>query len=144
MPTPTDSTPQTASAHVEHTSCPPEIIRASAFSVASRERSADDDDDAIERGTVSAVVDTTINDRVDDAMSLIVETTSDSSLKGHDIEDDVVMDSPSPASSSSESKEDQPSPPASQTSSVASASSSSTSSSVSSEFSNVRVCSDYV
>ncbi|OKL60035.1 hypothetical protein UA08_04533 [Talaromyces atroroseus] len=142
MPTPSDNThtpPSTASEEsIAHTTCPPEIIRASAFSVASEERSADDDDDdAIEQGTVSAVVESTLQGRVGDATSLVVETTSDSSLKRRAIEEDTVMDSPSPASTSSESKDDQPSPTASQASSVAP--SSSTSSYLSSEFSNVRL-----
>jgi glucose-induced degradation protein 4 len=145
MPTPSDSTPPLTAVEdsIAHTTCPPEIIRASAFPAASEARSADDDDDdAVEQGTMSAVVESTLHSRVNDATSLVVETTSDSSLKRRDIEEDTVMDSPSPASSSSESKEDQSSPAASQVSAVAP--SSSTSSSLSSEFSNVRVCLIYV
>lgn len=144
MPTPSANTPPpTASAFVEdaiaHTTCPPEIIRESEFSVNSQQRSAGDgDDDAMQHATVSAVVESTLNDPVDDATSLIVETTSESSLKRREIEEeDTVMDSPSPVSSSAESKDDQASTAASQTTSVASTSTSS--SSRSSEFSNVRL-----
>lgn len=142
MPTPSDTTPPTASDLVDdtiaHTTCPPEIIRASAFTIASEERSADRDDDVGEEGTVSAVVESTLGGRADDATSFLGETASDLSLKGREIDEDTIMDSPSPTSSSSDSKEDQSSTPASQTSSISSTTS--TSSSLSYEFSNVRVC----
>jgi hypothetical protein len=148
MPTPSEVTPPlTASALVDdpivHATCPPEIIRASAFSVATEERSVDDGDvDALEEGTVSATVESTaIEARVgDDATSLQIATTPDSSsMKGRESEDDTDMDSPSPANSPSDSKDDSSSSPTSQTSSVTSTSS--TCSSLSHEFSNVRVCS---
>jgi hypothetical protein len=147
MPTPSEVTPPlTASALVDdlivHTTCPPEIIRASAFSVATEERSVNDgDDDALEEGTVSATVESTaIETRVgDDATSLQIATTPDSSsMKGRESEDDTDMDSPSPANSASDTKDESSAgSPTSQTSSVTSTSS--TCSSLSHEFSNVRL-----
>ncbi|EED24158.1 vesicle-mediated transport protein Vid24, putative [Talaromyces stipitatus ATCC 10500] len=142
MPTPSEITPPlTASALVEdpivHTLCPPEIIRASAFSVASEERSlSDGDGNVLEEGTVSATIESTATG--DNATSLMVETARESSsMKGRESEDDTDMDSPSPANSASDGKDDVSSSPTSQTSSVTS--SSSTSSSLSHEFSNVRL-----
>lgn len=146
MPTPSEVTlPLTASALVDdqivHTTCPPEIIRASAFSVATEERSFNDgDDNALEEGTVSATVESTaIEARVgDDVSPLQIATTPDSSsMKGRESEDDTDMDFPSPANSPADSKDDSSSSPTSQTSSVTSTSS--TCSSLSHEFSNVRV-----
>lgn len=154
MPTPSEvSPPLAASALVDdsivHTTCPPEIIiRASAFSVATEERSfVDGGGNALEEGTVSATVESTAPDapdaldgrRVGDATSLSVEIATDSPfMRGRESEDDTDMDSPSPPNSASDSKEDSTGSPASQTSSVSS--SSSTSSSLSHEFSHVRVC----
>lgn len=153
MPTPSEvSSPLSASALVDdsivHTTCPPEIIRASAFSVATEERSfVDGSGNALEEGTVLATVESTASDardaldgpRVGDATSLSVEIARDSPfMRGRESEEDTDMDSPSPPNSASDSKEDSTGSPASQTSSVSS--SSSTSSSVSHEFSHVRVC----
>ncbi|PCG89758.1 Vacuolar import/degradation protein Vid24 [Penicillium occitanis (nom. inval.)] len=151
MPTPSEVTPPlTASALVDdqivHTTCPPEIIRASAFSVATEERSVNDGGgDALAEGTVSATVESTaIEARVgDDATSLQIATTPDSSsMKGRESEDDTDMDSPSPANSPSDSKDDPSSSPTSQTSSVSSTSS--TCSSLSHEFSNVRLVPNHI
>lgn len=149
MPTPSEVTPPlTASAlgdeQIVHTTCPPEIIRASAFSIATEERSVNDrDDDALQEGTVSATVESTAMEaRVgDNATSFQIATNRDSSpMKGRESEDDTDMDSPSPANSPSDSKDDSSNSPTSQTASVTS-STTSTCSSLSHEFSNVRVCS---
>jgi hypothetical protein len=143
MPTPSDYTPHlTVSAFPQettaHTTCPPEIERGPAFTVAPEERIIDDDD-AVDERTVSDAMATefTAGRRPSDATSLMIDPITESSMKQIKAEEDVVMDSMSPASASSDGKEEQSSPPASQTSSAISPPSAL--SSVSYEFSNVRV-----
>lgn len=147
MPTPRDLLHLTVSAIPDenqtsnHTTCPPEIERGPAFTVAPEQRIVEeDDDDAVDERPVSDATATelTADRRLSDATSLMMDSMPESSTKQTKADEDVVMDFMSPASASSDGKEEQqPSSPPSQTSSAITGPSAP--SSISYEFSNVRV-----
>jgi hypothetical protein len=140
MPTPSDSTPQLNPSALPgeisaHTTCPPETERGTSWAIVSEEPIIDDDDDLDDDAVAAtSAAGVTAGRRPSDATSVRV---AESSVKRVRPDEDVIMESMSPASaSSSEAKEEQSSPTSQPSSSI---STPSASSSVSYEFSNVRV-----